>query len=442
MIHWCWPEWTAWVYGRPTNTKRQPAGTGRAAAAGDARGVGASEAARRATGRIFAGVIVATCGGYAAVVMAPVLGHDITGSAFLAGLPIAVLLAGAGAGATRVAAVIRRRGHQTAFTLFYLVGTAGCLLSLVAAAIASFPLLLVGVLGIGVGHAVNQLARYAAAELHPEPRRPSVIGWMVWALTIGAVVGPLSVGPAGRLAVMASLPAQAGGFLVGAALFAAAAGLHQMGPRVAAAGAPDAGTPVADGPRPWALPRVQIAIAAMVTCLVVMLLVMTVTPVHVHSAGHGLGAVGAIMSVHTLGMFGLAPVAGRLTARFGSVPVILGALAVLSLAAGTGAAAPASSQVLLSVALFALGFGWCLGFVAASALLTQGLAPHLRVQLQGRVEAVTWISGAGAAVGSGLLLGLISFPGLNLVAGGLLVVPLAVIVLHRRSTTPGEVGVA
>src|SRR5680860_12533 len=393
-----------------------------------------SSTAARATRRIFAGVVLATCGGYAAVTMAPIVAHAITGSRFLAGLPIAALLAGAGAGATGVAALIRRHGHEVAFTATYLLGALGCMVAVVAATIGSFPLLLAGVTAIGVGHAANQLARYTAADLHPEQRRPSVIGWMVWGLAIGAVLGPLSPVPAGRVSVAAGLPLEAGGFLVGAVLFAAAALLHLLGPRsrTAARRQPVAANAAADDTRVWLLPSVQIAVATMVVCLVVMLLVMTVTPVHVHAAGHGVGGVGAIMSAHTLGMFALAPVAGFLTTRHGSVRIILAGLALLAFAAVAGAAAPPTSQTLLAAALFALGFGWCLAFVAASSLLAKGLEASVRVPLQGRVEALTWVSGSFAAVGSGLLLGLVGFAGGNVIAGSLLVLPLAVIIVHRR----------
>lgn len=393
----------------------------------------AESTARRATGGIFVGVVLATCGVFAAVTLAPIVAYDITGSAILAGLPIAALLAGAGLGASQVTALISRFGHQRAFAAVYLLGSAACVLAVVAVATGSFTLLILGVAGIGMGHAANQLARYAAAELQSEERRPTVIGWMVWAQAIGAVLGPLSLTPAGRASTAFTLPVEAGGFLVGVALFAAAAASHALAPRYRPAQQPRVDTaapPLAAAP-PWTLPTVQIAVVTMMAAFGVMFLIMTVTPVHVHDAGHGVTTVGAIMSAHTFGMFALAPVAGWLTGRFGSVQVILAGLATLLLAATAGATAPAHSQPLLGAALFALGFGWCLAFVAASALLSQGLAATVRVRLQGRVEALTWISGAAAASSSGLLLGLVGFAGVNFLASGLLVVPVAVIVVHR-----------
>lgn len=393
--------------------------------------------ARRATAGIFVGVVLATCGVFAAVIMAPIVAYDITGSVFLAGLPVAALFAGAGLGASRVTALISHYGHQKTFAAVYLLAAGACMLATVAVVTANFALLIFGVAGIGIGHVANQLARYAAAELQPEQRRPAVIGWMVWAQAIGAVLGPLSLSPAGHASAAFTLPVEAGGLLVGVALFTVAAASHALAPRHRPAEQPSLDEPaLSDQAAPsWTLPTVQIAVVTMVAALGVMLLVMTATPVHVHDAGHGVATVGTIMSAHTFGMFALAPLAGWLTGRFGSVHVILAGLATLLLAALAEATAPTGSQLLLGSALFALGFGWCLAFVAASALLNRSLAPAVRVRLQGRVEALTWISGAIAALSSGLLLGLVGFTGVNLLASGVLVVPLAVIVVHRGVAT-------
>ena len=53
-----------------------------------------------------------------------------------------------------------------------------------------------------------------------------------------------------------------------------------------------------------------------------MVLIMTMTPLHMTQHGHDLGAVGAVLSAHTFGMFALSPMSGRLSDRFGNVPTI------------------------------------------------------------------------------------------------------------------------
>lgn len=410
--------------------------------------------AGRATALIFAGVALATTGVYAGVTLAPVLARDLTGSAFLAGLPVAALLAGAGGGAMASASLIRRRGRRTALVASYATGAAACAVAVAAVALSLFPLLVLALLGIGGGHAANQLARYAAAELHEADRRPSVIGWIVWAQAVGAVAGPLLLAPASRLAGAVDAPPETGAYVLAAGLFVVAAGLHVFGGRwvhargrrEAAVHVPGSGIGVAPaeavtaqplagegGGSAWARPTVRVAAVALIGSQVVMLLLMTMTPVHAQHGGHGLGTIGAIMSAHTFGMFALAPLAGRLVARFGSVPVIAAGLATLLAAAVWAAAVPVQANVQLSGALFLLGLGWCLSFVAASALLTRGAATEERAAVQARIEALTWTSGATASVASGLLLGWIGFALLCLLGASLVAVPVLVLARHRQA---------
>ena len=86
-------------------------------------------------------------------------------------------------------------------------------------------------------------------------------------------------------------------------------------------------------------------------------------------AGHGLEIVGLVIGAHTLGMFGLAPVSGRLADRLGAPLVIGVGCAVLAFAGLLAAATPAVSGAPLAVPLFLLGVGWSLTFVAGSRLL-------------------------------------------------------------------------
>jgi MFS family permease len=103
-------------------------------------------------------------------------------------------------------------------------------------------------------------------------------------------------------------------------------------------------------------------------------------------------------------MFGLSPISGRLTDRFGSVPVILSGLAVVAAASILAAIAPPDGGVLLFLALFLLGYGWNLGYVAGSALLTHGLTLAERTRVQGLTDTLIWSSAAVASLGSGFVL--------------------------------------
>jgi MFS family permease len=163
---------------------------------------------------------------------------------------------------------------------------------------------------------------------------------------------------------------------------------------------------------------------------------MTMTPLHMTEHGHDLAAVGVVISGHTFGMFGLSPISGKLSDRFGSVPIILLGLAVTAFASTLAAIAPPDGGVMLFVALFLLGYGWNLGYVAGSALLTTGLTLEERTRLQGVTEALIWSSAAAASLGSGVVVAAASYATLGLLGAAMVVLPIGLVLARRASVSP------
>jgi MFS family permease len=294
---------------------------------------------------------------------------------------------------------------------------------------------------IGFGNSSNQLSRYAAADLVPMRRRASTIGIVVWGATIGAVIGPNLVAFSGEVALNLGLPELAGPYLVPIVFVGAAAVLSFVMLR------PDpfelADQPAAtDQDRTQAAPRmadllrrpaVFAAIVALVFGQVVMVLIMTMTPLHMTQHGHGLAAVGLVISGHTFGMFALSPLSGRFTDRYGSPIVITAGLAVLAVSSVMAAIAPPEGGVILFIALFLLGYGWNLGFVAGSAMLAGNLEIHERTRLQGVTDAFIWSSAAAASLSSGLVVDWAGYATLGLLGAGLIAIPAIVLYGTRTS---------
>jgi len=138
------------------------------------------------------------------------------------------------------------------------------------------------------------------------------------------------------------------------------------------------------------------------------------------------------MSAHTLGMFALSPLTGRLTDRWGGYRVIMGGMALLGLSALGAAYGPNHSTALLVVVLFALGYGWNLAFVAGSSMLTIGVGSEVRSRLQGRVDSLTWTAGALASVSSGVIYQASDYRAISLIGLLLLVVPAVFVLRHRK----------
>jgi MFS family permease len=183
---------------------------------------------------------------------------------------------------------------------------------------------------------------------------------------------------------------------------------------------------------------VRIALAVLVVGQVVMVFIMAMTPVYLRQSGHGLGVIGLVMSSHIIGMFLFSPVTGRLVDRWGQLRVILAGQAVLLVAALSAYLAPPTEIPLVAAALFLLGLGWNLGFVAGSSLLSSGLSPDRRVRLQGVSDSVIWSSAAVASASSGLVLASLGYDALCLIAALLLVIPVRVIGKHRRALAAGS----
>jgi hypothetical protein len=99
------------------------------------------------------------------------------------------------------------------------------------------------------------------------------------------------------------------------------------------------------------------------------------------------------------------------------------------------ALAPPEGGVVLFVALFLLGYGWNLGFIAGSALLTTGVAASERTRTEGFTDSLVWGTGAVASLGSGLVLAVAGFSALGIIAAALLVLPLLAVLSNRRAIT-------
>lgn len=389
--------------------------------------------------RLSATVVVAVALGmvafYAAFTAAPLVAEDLTGGRTLSGLPGAAVIAGTSIGAATLSALMARRGRRAGLTLGWATGVAGAALALWAIVAGSFVAFVAAMLVLGIGHGANQLARFAAADPYPTSRQGLVLSLVVWAGTIGAIVGPNLLDPAGATADGLGLTPLTGAFLAAVTGFGLAAMVVGVALRPDPAGlvvGRPAGTGA--GPRRWDRPLLA-AVAALVAAQFVMLLVMTMTPVHIRGAGHSLATVGGVMSAHFAAMFGLAPFAGKAADRFGGLTVACAGLVTVAAAAVLAAIAPTSSVAVLTVALLLLGLGWSAAFVASSSLLASAGA-----LIQGRADAAGWAFAALASLTSGVLVASVGYAtmsgvGAAIAAGAALPV---IREMHRSATGRNE----
>ncbi|MCE4945738.1 MFS transporter [Streptomyces sp. VTCC 41912] len=384
----------------------------------------------------------------AGITVGALLAEDMLGSTGLAGVPSALFTAGAAVGAAGIGRLSQRRGRRAGLVLGYGAGVLGSLGVVAAAALGSVLLLFPSLLVYGAGTATNLMARYAGAELAPPERRGRAVSTVLCATTLGAVAGPNLVTATGDLALAWGVPRLAGPFLLAAAAFGAAAvvlagllrpePLPQPAAPAASTAGPDAppdeqaAAPSAPGPAGGPRRGLLAGTAVMLLTQLVMIALMTMTPVHLRAHGHDAQAAGLVIALHVGAMFLPSPLTGRWVDRVGPRRVAA-ASGVTLLAAGLLAMlAPPHSVAGLAVALVLLGLGWNFGLVSGTAWVTEALPPARRATSQGLVDVGIALAGATGGMASGPVLAAGGFPVLALVCGVLAAVVVPVAALGAR----------
>ncbi|MCD9141346.1 MFS transporter [Streptomyces albireticuli] len=386
----------------------------------------------------------------AGITVGALLAEEMLGSTGLAGVPSALFTAGGALGAVAVGRLCQRWGRRPGLSLGYVIGAVGSL-GVVAAAVAdNVPLLFLSLLVYGAGTSTSLLARYAGADLASPARRGRAVSTVLFATTLGAVVGPVLVSATGDVAHAWGMPRLTGPFLLAVAAFTAAAVAigaflrpdplllaRELAEAAPAPGSQDAGDTTVPAGRTDTRGLVT-GTAVMVLTQLVMIAIMTMTPVHMRAHGHDTQAAGLVIALHVGAMFLPSPLTGLLVDRFGRQRIAAASGLILLCAGVLAAVAPPHSTATLAAALVLLGVGWNFGLISGTALVTDAVPLDRRAGVQGLVDVGIALAGATGGMASGAVVAAGSFP--VLAAGGavlaLAIVPVAALSARDRRTPP------
>lgn len=387
---------------------------------------------RRTVATLAGSQVIGGVGVSSGLAVGSLLAADISGSEAWAGLGGTAQVVGGALAAMVLARVMAAKGRRPGLVLGYLMAVVGAVLVLLAAVIGSFGLFLVGSLLFGGATASNSQARYAATDLAAPSTRGRHLSIVVWATTIGAVVGPNLTGPGAAVARAIGVPDLAGpfafslvGFLLAAAVLTVALRPDPLlTARVVAAEtepAPVEGAPTSGLAAILGHPRAVVGVLAVALGHCVMVSVMVMTPLHMRHGHADLDVIGLVISLHIVGMYAFSPVTGWAVDRWGGPAVIGAGSATLLAATLLAASTTAGPSTALTLALVLLGVGWSCTLIAGSTLLTAALPLAQRPAAQGVGDVAMGLAGGGGGALAGVVVEVWGYPALAVAAAGIAV---------------------
>ncbi|PFD38663.1 MFS transporter [Bacillus cereus] len=378
----------------------------------------------------------------AGITVGALLAQQMLGTDAYAGLPAAMFTLGSAVAAFIVGKLSQRYGRRVGLATGFMVGGLGAIGVVMAAVTNSIILLLASLLIYGAGTATNLQARYAGTDLADKKQRATAVSITMVMTTFGAVAGPNLVGVMGSFAHSIGIPELAGPFILSAAAFMLAglvlfvmlrpdpliiANIIEKYKQEHTYKGHAVTNEMVENKR-----GITVGAIVMILTQVVMVAIMTMTPVHMGHHGHGLSEVGLVIGFHVGAMYLPSLVTGILIDKVGRTAMSI-AGGVILLAAGVLAAmAPNDSLILLVVALSLLGLGWNLGLISGTAQIVDSTEPSTRAKTQGKIDVFIALAGASGGAMSGMIVANSSYAALSLAGGAVALLLIPVVIWSRK----------
>lgn len=403
---------------------------------------------RRIAATIFTAQSLFSAAFIASFTLMPIVAARLFGADSVAGVPSTIILLGRAAMAYPTGWIMDKYGRRPGLVLGYFLATVGMVLAAFSVMWGSFIGFCAGAALLGMGRAGSEQTRYTVAEVYKPQHRAKIIGFIVFAGTIGAVLGPQLVPFGSSVAERLGVDAQSGPYMLSAimlalGLFVLWALLRPDPLHISRLIDAEEGTAqVALSQRPlseiFAGNLVRLAVFSMVVGQLVMTVLMVITPLHMNHQNHSVTAISWVITSHTLGMFALSSVTGWLIDRAGRVTMILTGGLVLVLSAVV--TPMVSSVFMLAFALFLLGLGWNFTFIAGSSLLADSLRPAEKGRAQGASEIFVALASGAGSLSTGVLFEMRGITAVSLlgITLSLLLVMFAIWVGRQSSAVPAH----
>ena len=312
-------------------------------------------------------VAFSSTGFIAAVTITVLAAREVSSNPYLIGFPNAVGVAGAVIGTQMFDRMSQKYSKNRALSNTFLIGSLGGLVQISSLIIDSFYLLLIGAFILGIGQSAALQTRYVASFVASESFKATALSLAVWFSVFGSIFGPRLVGEysavfenwLGSDLIVGYFIATFGMFLAGLSVLLFSQKDSALNKKLVIE-------------KSLKLSELDSTARLLTKILVlnhfVMVLIMSATPLHVKDIGETIKLVGTIISYHTLGMFLLSPILGKLVDKYGSK--LFAMIGSLILILSCVVSLFNTNILFLKIGLYLLGLGWNFTYIAISSAIS------------------------------------------------------------------------
>lgn len=378
----------------------------------------------------------------AGITVGALLAKDMLGTESFSGLPAALFTLGSALSVYLVGRVSQRSGRRLGLSGGFIAGGIGAIGVVIAATWNLVFLLFLSLFIYGAGTSTNLQARYAGTDLASDKQRGMAVSIAMVSTTLGAVVGPNLTTPMGEVAAIIGIPELAGPFILAAAAYLLAGFTLfiylrpdplLVAKQIAAEeekSTSSAKTMNQQNAASVSLQRAGIVVGALVLVLshVIMVAIMTMTPIHMENHGTGLTAVGVIIGLHVAAMYLPSLGTGALVDKVGRTPMVIASGITLAVSGFMASFASGDSIIWLTTALILLGLGWNFGLISGTAIIVDSTNLTTRAKTQGAVDVWIAFGGTAGSLLSGVVVAYSSYAILGMIGMylALLLIPLII----------------
>lgn len=355
----------------------------------------------------------------AGITVGALIAQELMGTDNVAGLPSAIFTLGSSLAAFMVGQITQKKGRRQGLSTGFLLGGLGAVGVIIATSVENIVLLFIFLFIYGFGTATNLQARYAGSDLaEPEERSKAISSAMV-ATTFGAVLGPNLSEVMSQVATQIGLPPLTGSFILSAVAYLSSGivifiFLRPDPYQVAKTFDTDSNKQNIDKISNYSKKNIMIGATIMIVTQLIMVAIMTMTPIHMKAHGHELNQVGIVIGIHIGSMYLPSLVTGRLVSKIGAYRMGILSGITLLFSAILAVFSPPSSLSLLIISLSLLGIGWNFGLIGGTTIIVDSTTINNRAKTQGSVDVFIALAGSFGGAISGVIVGSFSYGTLGL----------------------------